>query len=203
MPKANTPTSVGPHTRTGLQGPTWAPDRLPRTAVKVDPHAGSATIVHTRLHGAVTCTAFGIGPVSLRLSNLTLIMTDRVAALSLVRLHVWFTDRAAITHLGAPERQPRSVPSSALGQVLTVVELCRNSTKGTVKASAARPSSRETSINIGPVRITACDRDAAASIATAAADAYEIARHTYTGLRTMAHHVEAHAKTLMVDSSTT
>lgn len=152
----NTDTNLGAFSRSRQQGPRFTVDRVPRTQSKTDPNAGSASIVHTRLHGSIPCTAFGIGPVSLRLSNLTLIVTDRPSALSLVRLHVWFSDRAAIAHLAAPQRQPRSVPSAPLGQVLTAVELCRTSTKGTVRASAARPDRRETSINIGPVRITAC-----------------------------------------------
>lgn len=198
----NTDTNLGAFSRSRQQGPRFTVDRAPRTQSKTDPNAGSASIVHTRLHGSIPCTAFGIGPVSLRLSNLTLIVTDRPSVLSLVRLHVWFTDRAAIAHLAAPQRQPRNTATIPLGQVLTVVELCSTSTKGTVRASAARPDRPETSINIGPVRITACDRDAAASIAAAAAEAYEVARHTYTGLRTMAHHIEAHTKTQMVEAST-
>lgn len=54
----------------------------------------TAGFIHTRLHGPVSCRAYGIGPAAVRLGNVTIVMSDRKSALSVATAAMFFEEVA-------------------------------------------------------------------------------------------------------------
>ena len=191
----NTDNNLGAFSRSRQQGPRFIVDRAPRTQSKTDPTAASGTVVHTRLHGAIECTAHEIGPVSLRLGNVTVILTDRAAALVLVSVALYFEEVAA--SLGAAVKQRAT---GSLGRVAVVAEMTGAQPVANLTISEGPGGHLNASMSAGPVQITACDRVAAEQVATTAAAAYEIATTLHHGLITMQDWRDKHRKTRLVPS---
>lgn len=196
----NTDKNLGPFTRTRQQGPRFTIDRAPRTRSKTDPTAASSSFIHTRLQGRTSCTAYEIGPVSVRFGNTTLVLTDRLAALALVVVFLYFTETADT--LGAPPPQPRSGANTPRGFAAALIEMTGPQAHSAATAGRGHDGRPEVSITVGAVRLTACDREAARAIATAAADAYAIACTTHTGLKPMQHWIDRHKNRRVVPAPT-
>ena len=56
--------------------------------------ARTAGFIHTRLHGPVSCRAYGIGPAAVRLGNVTIVMSDRTSVISVATAAMFFEEVA-------------------------------------------------------------------------------------------------------------
>jgi len=159
-------------------------------------HVASRTagFIHTRVQGKVACRAYGIGPVAVRIGHITIVLGDRIAALSIVTAAFFFE--------GAADRLAPTYPNRAGGvdphgknDITALVEFVgRQEVRdlSLIPAYKASDACGEASLTIGNVRITACDRDAAERISKALADAYSEGVEAYTRLRPIAELREAH-----------
>lgn len=145
----------------------------------------TAGFIHTRLHGPVSCRAYGIGPAAVRLGNITIVISDRTAALPVATAAMFFEEIAPkLGHtyqkrFGANERPGKNDLTALVAfnghQDIKDHDL--------TPAYLAQDKCGEASLTIGNVRITVCDRDAAERVAKALAGAYDEAVEAYARLR--------------------
>ena len=136
--------------------------------------------IHTRLTGRVECRAYGIGN-AVRLGNVTLIVTDRQAGISIATAALVFEDLTSRLSYAYPHRftdKPRQT-----NDLTALVTLRRAQQVGNLEVRPGSGGCGEASLTLGNVRITVCDRDAAERVAKALADAYSEAVHTFVRLR--------------------
>ena len=147
--------------------------------------AQTAGFIHTRLLGPVSCRAYGIGPAAVRLGRVTIVMNDRMAALSVATAALFFEEIAP--KLG-PTYQKRPGVERLAGKNDLTALVAFNGTqqirdRNLTPAYLAKDGCGEASLTIGNIRVTVCDRDSATRVAKALADAYGEAAEAYARLR--------------------
>ena len=158
--------------------------RLPAsTPARGNLAARTEGIIHTRLAGPIGCHAYTIGN-AVRLGNVTIIIADRLAAISVATAALMLDDLAK--RLGPTFQHRFSQPPKA--NTLTALATLKG--VQTVGEVELRPQQvdrcGEVSLTLGNVRLTVCDRDAATGVAKALAEAYDEAGHTFARLRPFA-----------------
>lgn len=142
--------------------------------------------IHTRLLGPVSCRAYGIGPAAVRLGHVTIVLSDRLAALSVATAALLFEDIAPkLGHAypnrpGLPSRRDARNDLTALVAFNGKQQICD---LDVTPAYSAGDRCGEASVTIGNVRVTVCDRDSAERVAKALAEAYAEAAEAYVRLR--------------------
>jgi len=156
--------------------------------------ARTAGFIHIRVQGKVACRAYGIGPAAVRIGHVTIVLGDRIAALSIVTAAMFFEDAAERLAPTYPKREGGVDPHGKNDITALVEFIGRQEVRdlSLTPAYMAADACGEASLTIGNVRITACDRDAAERIAKALADAYTEGVEAYTRLRPLAELREAH-----------
>lgn len=144
----------------------------------------TAGFIHTRLHGPVSCRAYGIGPAAVRLGNVTIVMSDRMAALSVATAAMFFEEVAPKLGRTYQKRFGSAAPRGK-NDLTALVAFNGNQIikdHDLTPAYLAQDKCGEASLTIGNVRITVCDRDSAERVAKALADAYDEAVEAYARL---------------------
>ena len=146
--------------------------------------ARTAGFIHTRLHGPVSCRAYGIGPAAVRLGNVTIVMSDRTSALSVATASMFFEEVAPKLGRTYQKRFGGGEPREKNDLAALVAFNGRQEIKDHDLTPAYMASDKcgEASLTVGNVRITVCDRDAAERVAKALADAYDEAVEAYARL---------------------
>lgn len=137
--------------------------------------------VHVRLTGLVVARAYTIAN-AVRLGNLTLVVGDAAAARSVALLALLMDD---VSHRLNHSYVDRELGKEATTVVTALVELHgkqRLSEFTITPAGVAVDRCGEASVTMGTFRISVRDRHAAEAVSSALANAYEEARHQYTGL---------------------
>ena len=135
--------------------------------------------IHTRLAGPIGCHAYAIGN-AVRLGNVTIVIVDRLAAISVATAALMLDDLAK--RLGPTYQHRFNQPPKA--NTLTALATLKGvQTVGDVELRAPVDRCGEASLTLGNVRLTVCDRDAATGVAKALAGAYDEAGHTFARLR--------------------
>ena len=147
--------------------------------------ARTAGFIHTRLLGPVSCRAYGIGPAAVRLGHVTIVMSDRKAAISVATAALFFEEIApklgpTYQHRLGVKRLVEKNDFTALVAFNGAQQIRDRHLK---PAYLAKDGCGEASLTIGNVRITVCDRDSATRVAKVLADAYGEAAATYALLR--------------------
>ena len=146
--------------------------------------ARTAGFIHTRLHGPVSCRAYGIGPAAVRLGNVTIVMSDRTSALSVATAAMFFEEVAPKLGRTYQKRFGRNEPCEK-NDLAALVAFNGNQEirdRDLTPAYMAPDKCGKASLTVGNVRITVCDRDAAERVAKALADAYDEAVEAYVRL---------------------
>ena len=137
--------------------------------------------VHVRLTGPVAARAYTIGN-AVRLGHLTLVIADSAAARSVALLALLMED---VSHRLNYAYASRDLKENATTVVTALVELHGHQplTDFTITpAGVAVDRCGEASVTVGRFRISIRDRHAAEAVSAALVNAYEEARHQYTGL---------------------
>ncbi len=146
----------------------------------------AAGFIHIRLIGRVSCRAYGIGPAAVRLGKVTIVIADRMAALSVVTAALFFEEVAPKLGHTYPNRFGRASSPGTANDLTALVAF--NGTQelrdqDLTPAYSAQDRCGEASVTIGNVRVSVCDRDAAERVAKALGDAYGEAAEAYARLR--------------------
>lgn len=147
----------------------------------------STGLVQTRLTGPVECRAYTIAG-AIRLGNVTLVITDRLAAMGILEAALIMEEVA--TRLG-PTYQGRFARKTRGNDVTALVEMRGAQQVGDLKLKTQAGRCGEASLTLGSVRVTACDSDSAGRVAKALADGYDESTHRFTRLKPFADHQEA------------
>ena len=146
--------------------------------------ARTAGFIHTRLHGPVSCRAYGIGPAAVRLGNVTIVISDRTAALPIATAAMFFEEVAPKLGRTYQKRFGGNEPRGRNDLTALVAFNGHQDIKDhdLTPAYLAQDKCGEASLTIGNVRITVCDRDAAERVAKALKGAYGEAVEAYARL---------------------
>lgn len=125
------------------------------------------------------CRAYSIGD-AIRLGNVTIIIGDRLAAISIATAALMVTDLAKRLGPTYPHRFPLPASSNDLTALVTLRGV---QTVGEIELRAPVDRCGEASLTIGNVRLTLCDKDAAEAVANALAGGYDEATHRYMRLK--------------------
>ena len=121
--------------------------------------------IHTRLAGPIGCHAYAIGN-AVRLGNVTIVIADRLAAISVATAALMLDDLAK--RLGPTFQHRFNQPPKA--NTLTALATLKGvQTVGEVELRSRVDRCGEASLTLGNVRGTVCDRDAAEGVAKALA----------------------------------
>jgi hypothetical protein len=149
--------------------------------------ARTAGFIHTRLLGPVSCRAYGIGPAAVRLGRVTIVISDRMAALSVATAALFFEEVAPKLGPTYPHRRGvdrlRGEGKNDLTALVAFNGTQQIRDRDLTPAYLATDGCGEASLTIGNVRVTVCDRNSAERVAKALADAYGEAAATYAKLR--------------------
>lgn len=156
--------------------------QAPTTPQRGNLAARTEGTLQVRLAGPVSCRAYSISNV-IRLGNVTVVIGDRYAAISVATAALILGDLAM--RLG-PTYQHRftQMPKASSIEALVTLKGTQNVDEVELRSKVDRCG--EASLTIGDLRITVCDRDAAARVAAALGAGYDEATYRFAHLRPFA-----------------